>query len=111
MNVLKKIWKWFDDRSGISQNFTPLLKHPVPPGAKFAYVFGSATLFCFVLQVVTGVSLAFLYQPSSEGAYQSLDFITRQATLGRMLRGIHYFGASAMIILIGVHMMRVYITA
>ena len=109
--VLKKIWNWFDDRSGITENILPIIKHPVPPGAKWAYVFGSATLFCFVLQVVTGIALAFLYQPSSQGAYESLDFITNKAKFGNALRGIHYYGASGMIIFVGIHMMRVYITA
>ena len=109
--ILKKIWNWFDDRSGITENIMPIIKHPVPPGAKWAYVFGSATLFCFVLQVVTGIALAFLYQPSSQGAYESLDFITNKAKFGNALRGIHYYGASGMIIFVGIHMMRVYITA
>lgn len=111
MKLLKKIWHWIDDRSGLSEMIVPIMKHPVPPGAKWSYVFGSATLFCFVLQVVTGVSLALWYQPSASGAYQSLQFITNHAAMGRVLRGIHYFGASAMIILVGVHMMRVYIMA
>ena len=111
MKIIKKIWNWFDDRSGISENILPLIKHPVPPGTGWAYVFGSATLFCFVLQVVTGIGLAFLYQPSSEDAYKSLEFITRQATMGKALRGIHYYGASGMILLVGIHMIRVYITA
>lgn len=109
--ILKKIWRWIDDRTGISENILPILKHPVPPKAKWAYVFGSATLFCFLLQVITGIALSLLYQPSSKDAYQSLEFITNQAKFGNVLRGIHYFGASAMIILVGVHMIRVYITA
>lgn len=108
---LKKIWHWIDDRSGFSVNFLPIMKHPVPPEAKWSYVFGSATLFCFMLQVVTGIGLSLMYQPSSSGAYQSLEYITHKATLGNLLRGVHYFGASAMIILIGIHMIRVYITA
>ena len=105
------MWAWIDDRTGLSATIGPLAKHLVPPGAKWAYVFGSGTLFCFILQVVTGVGLSLLYQPSSDGAYQSLEFITNQATFGRMLRGIHFFGASGMILLVGVHMIRVYITA
>jgi ubiquinol-cytochrome c reductase cytochrome b subunit len=109
--VLKNIWLWIDDRMGITENIIPIIKHPVPPKAKWAYVFGSATLFCFILQVVTGVALSLLYQPSSKDAYQSLLFITNKAKFGNVLRGIHYFGASAMIILVGIHMMRVYITA
>lgn len=108
---LKKIWNWIDDRTGITENIVPVIKHPVPPKAKWSYVFGSATLFCFILQVITGIALSLLYQPSSTDAYQSLLFITNTAKFGNVLRGIHYFGASAMIILVGIHMIRVYLTA
>ena len=111
MRTLKKIWNWIDDRSGFTEIFMPLIKHPVPPGSKWSYVFGSATLFCLVLQVITGVALSLLYQPSSSEAYQSLQFITNQAAFGNVLRGIHYFGASGMIIMVSIHMIRVYITA
>lgn len=111
MGFFRKIWNWFEDRTGLAKNILPIIKHPVPPGAKWSYVFGSATLFCFVLQVITGVALALLYQPSSNNAYQSLEFITNEARFGNALRGIHYFGASAMIILVGIHMIRTYITA
>jgi ubiquinol-cytochrome c reductase cytochrome b subunit len=107
----KKIWLWVDDRSGISQFIGPIANHLVPPRSKWSYVFGSATLFCFLLQVVTGVALSLLYQPSSKDAYQSLEFITHQAKFGNVLRGIHYFGASGMILMVGIHMIRVYITA
>jgi ubiquinol-cytochrome c reductase cytochrome b subunit len=109
--IFKKIWAWLDDRTGIMEALKPLLNHQIPPKKLWSYVFGSGTLFCFVLQVVTGIALSLLYQPSSNSAYQSLEFITNKATFGNVLRGIHYFGASAMIILVGVHMMRVYITA
>jgi ubiquinol-cytochrome c reductase cytochrome b subunit len=109
--ILKKIWAWLDDRIGITGLLKPLLNHKIPPRKLWSYVFGSGTLFCFLLQVITGVSLSLLYQPSSNNAYQSLEFITNKAKFGNVLRGIHYFGASGMIILVGVHMMRVYITA
>ena len=111
MKFLKRIWHWIDDRSGFSEIFMPLIKHPVPPGSKWSYVFGSATLFCLILQVITGIALSLLYQPSSAAAYQSLQFITHQAAFGNVLRGMHYFGASGMIIMVSIHMMRVYITA
>ena len=111
MQWIRKLWKWIDDRTGISETIGPLAKHLVPPGSKWAYVFGSATLFAFILQVVTGVALALLYQPTSETAYESLKYISNQALLGNILRGIHYFGASAMIILIGIHMIRVFLLA
>ncbi len=110
-NFLKKIWRWIDDRSGISEVISPLLKHKVPPRSKWSYVFGTATLFCFLLQVVTGIALSLFYQPSSKEAYKSLEFITNKAQFGNVLRGIHYFGASGMIIMVGIHMIRVYISA
>jgi ubiquinol-cytochrome c reductase cytochrome b subunit len=107
----KKAGRWLNDRSGFSEMLKPLMNHPVPPGSKWAYVFGSATLFCFILQVATGVALALLYQPSSDKAFQSLQYITNKATMGKTLRAIHYFGASAMIVMVGIHMLRVYVTA
>lgn len=111
MNRLKQFWHWFDDRTGISEAIGPLARHLVPPGSKWLYVFGSATLFSFLLQVITGVGLALLYQPTTDNAYNSLKYITHEAPLGGILRGIHYFGASAMIILVGIHMIRVYLLA
>lgn len=110
-HFLKKTGRWINDRSGFSEMLKPLMNHPVPPASKWAYVFGSATLFCFVLQIATGIALALLYQPSSDEAFQSLQYITQRATMGKTLRAIHYFGASGMIIMAGVHMLRVYITA
>jgi ubiquinol-cytochrome c reductase cytochrome b subunit len=106
----KRVWCWFDDLTGTSKWLVPLLRHPVPPAKKSAwfYVLGSATLFVFILQIVTGISLASSYVPSSGDAYHSLLFISG-TTLGHIVRGIHYFGASAMIILIGVHAVRVYL--
>ncbi len=111
MDKLRKLWKWIDDRTGITETIGPIAKHLVPPKSKWSYVFGSATLFAFILQVVTGVALSLMYQPTSETAYESLKYISNQALLGNILRGIHYFGASAMIILIGIHMIRVYLLA
>ncbi len=112
MESLKRAWLWFDDRTGLGSALGPVIKHPVPPNsASWFYVFGSATLFAFMLQVATGVALAFMYVPSAGEAYQSLQYITDQTTFGRIVRGMHNWGASAMILLIGVHMVRVYLTA
>lgn len=111
MRKLKQFWEWLDDRAGISDAINPLAKHLVPRDAKWAYVFGSATLFCFMLQVITGVALALLYQPTTADAYDSLKYISNDVQMGSILRGIHYFGASAMIILVGIHMIRVYLMA
>lgn len=110
-NRLLKIWRWIDDRSGISELLKPLTTHMVPPGAKWNYVWGSATLFCLILQVVTGIALSFLYQPSADVAYESLQYIENQAFFGSFIRGLHNWGASGMVFLMGMHMIRVYINA
>ena len=105
-----QILSWIDRHTGLVGAIRPLINHPVPPGIGWYYVFGSATLVAFLIQVVTGIALASAYVVSSGQAYDSLQFITRQSELGRIMRGVHFFGASAMIILIGVHTIRVYLT-
>ncbi len=109
MGILIRIWEIFDDRTGASEVWKRTAGHLVPPGSGWWYVFGSATLAAFILQVVTGIALASIYTPSTQSAYSSLEFISRQATWGHLLRGLHYFGASAMILFIGIHVSRTYL--
>lgn len=106
---IRNLWRWFDDRTGLSALVGPSLTHLVPRDAKWWYVFGSATLCAFLVQVVTGVALAFSYIPSTSQAYATLQFITNDAPLGHLLRGMHYFGASAMVLMIGLHMAQVFL--
>lgn len=108
--MLRSVRQWLEDRTGLGAGVRKLMRHRVPPGAGWLYVFGSATLMAFLLQLVTGAALATVYVPSAGDAYQSLQYITNQAALGHFLRGMHYFGASAMIILIGMHLIRVFLT-
>jgi ubiquinol-cytochrome c reductase cytochrome b subunit len=110
MRFLRKAWQWFDARTDASKMIRPLLNHPVPPRTGWMYVFGSATLFAFIVQVVTGIALATAYVSSAGQAYDSLQWITHQAFLGHLLRGMHYFGASAMVLLVGIHMIRTFLT-
>jgi ubiquinol-cytochrome c reductase cytochrome b subunit len=105
------LWHWFEDRTGLPSAVRQIARHPVPPDIGWGYVFGSATLIAFVIQVVTGIALATVYVPSTESAYQTLQFITHQAWLGNLIRGLHAFGASAMIVLMGIHMIRVFLWA
>lgn len=107
---MRAVGQWLEDRTGLWAALRPLAEHPVPPGTDWRYVLGGATLVAFLVQVATGVALATVYVPSTGEAYQSLQFITEHAPFGRVLRGIHYFGASAMVVLIGAHMARVFLT-
>jgi len=107
--VIKRLLATLDDRTGLLTWARGVLEHPVPPRTGWWYVFGSATFLAFVLQVVTGIALATAYVPSAGDAYASLRFITDQALMGRFLRGLHSFGGSAMVVLIGVHVARVYL--
>ncbi len=112
MRLMKSAWNWFDDLTGISALVVPVMEHRVPKARKAAwfYVLGSATLFAFLIQVVTGIALATGYVPSSGAAYGTLQFISG-TYFGRIVRGVHYFGATAMVVLIGIHAIRVYLMA
>jgi len=105
---MKSILGWLDDRLGFSATVKPLIEHPVPPTG-WDYTLGSATLIAFIVQVVTGVALAFSYVPTPDHAYQSLTFITDVAILGSVVRGIHFWGSSAMVLLIGMHAAQVFL--
>jgi len=109
-SIARHLGAWLEDRLGLWAWVRRIARHPVPPGTDWRYVLGSATLVAFLLQVATGTVLATVYVPSTSDAYASLQLITHDAAFGRILRGMHYFGASAMVILIGAHMARVYLT-
>jgi ubiquinol-cytochrome c reductase cytochrome b subunit len=105
---MKGVWCWLDDRLGFSTTIKPLIEHPVPPTG-WDYTIGSAALIAFTVQVVTGVALAFSYVPTPDHAYESLDFITHGALLGNIVRGIHFWGASAMVLLVALHAAQVFL--
>jgi ubiquinol-cytochrome c reductase cytochrome b subunit len=106
--ITMSVLNWIDVRSGVVKDIWPIVTHPVPKTTNWWYVLGSATLIAFVMQVITGVALAFTYVPAPNSAYESLAWITDEAALGGVVRGIHYWGASAMVILVVLHMARTF---
>jgi len=108
--LFKKIWDWIDDRTGAAEAWKATAGHPIPPKTGWMYVFGSATMVALIVQVVTGSVLATKYVPSASQAYESLVYLTQVDTIGRILRGMHYWGSSAMVLFVGLHMVRVFLT-
>jgi ubiquinol-cytochrome c reductase cytochrome b subunit/menaquinol-cytochrome c reductase cytochrome b subunit len=100
---------WLDERTSLSGGIRWMLFRKVPGGVNWYYTLGSATMFAFLSQAVTGVFLAMYYRPdASGGAYSSIRYITDQVWLGQFVRGMHKWGASVMVILIFLHMGRVF---
>jgi menaquinol-cytochrome c reductase cytochrome b subunit len=99
---------WLDERTGGSSFLTGLLYRKVPKGTNWFYTLGSATLFAFVIQAITGVFLAMYYTPSATEAYDSIAHLTNDVFLGEFVRGMHKWGATVMIVVIFLHMGRTF---
>ena len=99
---------WIDERTSLSGGLRWLMFRKVPKGTNWFYTLGSATLFAFLSQAVTGVFLAMFYDPSPTQAYESVRYITTEAWLGAFVRGMHRWGSTVMVILIFLHMGRVF---
>src|SRR5579864_6798315 len=104
-----RVLHWFDQRTSIKSIASTVLDEPIPGGARWAYVFGSGLLFIFLLQVITGISLALYYTPSAETAHTSVAYITKQVAWGAFLRSLHSYGSSAMIIVLALHFLQTFL--
>jgi ubiquinol-cytochrome c reductase cytochrome b subunit len=107
--MASRLYQWLDRRLKLKRLQRTLLDEPIPGGASWIYVFGSATLFLFLLQALTGMFLAIYFAPTPDHAYDSIQFIEREVVFGQFVRGLHHWGASAMVILIGLHMLQVFL--
>ncbi len=103
------LYQWLDRRLKLKRLQRTLLDEPIPGGPSWIYVFGSATLFLFLLQALTGMFLAVYFAPTPDHAYDSIQFIEKEVAFGTFVRGLHHWGASAMVIAIGLHMLQVFL--
>jgi quinol-cytochrome oxidoreductase complex cytochrome b subunit len=104
--MTEPIGNWLDERTGIRQIWEAVFLRKVPK-VNWLYTLGSATLFTAMLQIFTGILLTIYYVPTPDHAYNSVQYITNQVPAGWLIRGIHHWGASAMVVLTILHMLRV----
>jgi len=104
------IFRWLDERVDLRALKEQLLDRKMPGNLTWAHTLGSATLAVFLVQVVTGVVLAMYYAPSPDHAYDSIRYLQQHVLSGALLRGIHHWAASAMVVLVLAHMIRVFST-
>jgi quinol-cytochrome oxidoreductase complex cytochrome b subunit len=106
----KKMFAWLDERLGLNDLYKNVLDRPEPLG-NWWNTLGSASLFLFLLQGATGIFLTVYYTPSPDHAYDSIQYIMNDVAFGWLIRGIHHWGASLMVLVVFIHMLRTFVTA
>ncbi len=101
-----KINRWLDERTSWRQVWETIFLRKIPK-VNWFYTLGSASLFVALNQAITGILLTIYYVPTPDHAYDSVQYITTQVPLGWLIRGLHHWGASVMIVLVVLHMLRV----
>src|ERR1700752_4797975 len=110
MRLIQKLGEWFDLRLQLQSPIREIATHPVPRDtASWFYVFGSAALTCFMLQLVTGVLLALIYVPSAGEAWNSLQTLNHGVALGWFIRALHGWGSNFMVAIVLIHMVQVFL--
>jgi ubiquinol-cytochrome c reductase cytochrome b subunit len=107
---MASIAEWFDHRLQLAAPIRDAVEHPIPRNtASWWYVFGSAALVVFCLQLVTGILLALIYVPSASEAWSSLQSLNHQVALGWFVRALHGWGSNFMVAIVLIHMMQVFL--
>jgi quinol-cytochrome oxidoreductase complex cytochrome b subunit len=105
--MAEKVMTWLDERLGLIGIYDTVLDRKVPK-VNWWYTLGSASLILFFLQGLTGMFLAVYYVPSPINAYNSIQYIMNGVTFGWLIRGVHHWGASLMVVLVFLHMLRTF---
>src|SRR5436853_2917357 len=110
MRLIESVSDWLDQRLQLATSIRATMAHPVPrETASWFYVFGSAALTVFVLQIVTGILLALVYVPSAGEAWSSLQILNHDVSLGWFIRALHGWGSNFMIAIVLIHMVQVFL--
>src|SRR6202163_4205925 len=110
MRLIKKLADWFDQRLQLGTPLRETMDHPIPrETASWFYVFGSAAMTVFALQVVTGILLALIYNPAASEAWNSLQTLNHQVALGWFIRALHGWGSDFMVAIVLIHMVQVFL--
>lgn len=109
MPMIDRIWKWFTVRWPFYPLKHLLLDENISGGASFAYTMGSSILAVIGLQVATGIIQLFYFAPTIDHAYDSVSYLRTEVPFGWLVHNMHYWGANIMVVLVALHMMRVYI--
>jgi len=115
--MLKRIYNWIDDRIDITPLWRDVADHEVPEHVNpahhfsaFVYCFGGLTFFITIIQVLSGMFLTMYYVPDILNAYASVDYLQHKVAFGYIVRGMHHWGASLVIVMMFLHMLRVFFT-
>ena len=107
--MLSKIWLWINERIPLDKILQLGIDEKIPGGSRFSYVLGSAILVVLTLQAFTGIIELFYYVPTIDHAYDSLNYFRTEVQFGWLIHGLHYWGANVFVVLVGLHMLRVFI--
>src|SRR6185437_8077319 len=107
--MFRRLLDWLEDRTGVESAVKHFLYEDIPQSSGWHQVVGSVARFAFLVQAVTGILLALNYSPAPGEAYDSLRYIVTQVTAGRLMRALHYWDASLMIVVVVVHMIQTFL--
>src|SRR5271157_5246108 len=109
IEIKRTVLAWFEQRTGLESAIRNFLYEDIPGSSGWHQVFGSVAVFLFMVQAFTGILLAFNYAATPGDAYNSLRYIITEVTGGRLIRGLHHWGASMIIVVVVLHMLQVFL--
>nr|AYQ93424.1 cytochrome b6 [Lepocinclis tripteris] len=105
-----KIYDWFEERLEIQSIADDISSKYVPPHVNIFYCLGGITFTCFIIQVATGFAMTFYYRPTVTEAFMSVQYIMNEVNFGWLIRSVHRWSASMMVLMMILHVCRVYLT-